>query len=232
VIQPHIEPIEDSKKTVAAIVQDRIRQAIFDNVLPAGSRIDQNQLATDLHVSLVPLREALKALESEGFVRIIPRRGAFVTETSYADMEDLYFTRQILEGQAAMHAAARLTPADLEQLDALCVGMKMALTDGDRAEFLRLNRDFHMTIYAASGSRYLLNMIRSLWTLSERYRYHYIYIANHGEQIIAEHEAIRLACHAGDAHCLQAAILSHMQQTLDTVRDYLLAEGEEGLCDW
>ena len=94
-MQNRIQPIEDSKKTVTAMVQERVRQAILDGILPAGSRIDQNQLAADLNVSLVPVREALKILEGEGFVLIIPRRGAFVTEASIPDMEDLYFTRQM-----------------------------------------------------------------------------------------------------------------------------------------
>ncbi len=80
-IQNRIQPIEDTKKTVTAIVQERVRQAILDGLLTAGSRIDQNQLASDLNVSLVPVREALKMLEGEGFVQIIPRRGAFVTRS-------------------------------------------------------------------------------------------------------------------------------------------------------
>src|SRR5436305_1617527 len=65
-----IKPIEDSKKTIAAIVQDRIREAIMAGTLPAGSRIDQARLASDLNVSIVPVREALKKLEAEGFVQI------------------------------------------------------------------------------------------------------------------------------------------------------------------
>ena len=97
----HIQAIEDNKKTISAMVQERIRDAILSGMLEAGSRLDQNQLADDLNVSLVPVREALKKLEGEGFVQIIPRRGAFVTKSSLDDMEDLYFTRSLLEGQAA-----------------------------------------------------------------------------------------------------------------------------------
>ena len=71
-----IQPIEDNSKTIAHLTQERIRSAILEGILTAGTRIDQNQLAKDLNVSLVPVREALKKLESEGFVQIIPRRGA------------------------------------------------------------------------------------------------------------------------------------------------------------
>src|SRR5258708_17261106 len=85
-----IIPIEDNKKTITAIVRERIREAILSGELPAGSRLDQAQLANDLQVSLVPVREALKALDAEGFVKIIPRRGAFVAGTSTNDIEDMY----------------------------------------------------------------------------------------------------------------------------------------------
>ena len=114
-----IQPIEDSKKTISNIAQERIRDAILEGILTPGRRIDQNQLARDLNTSLVPVREALKKLEGEGFVQIIPRRGAFVTDTSITDMEDLYFARGILEGQAGYHAAPNLTASNLEQLDGL-----------------------------------------------------------------------------------------------------------------
>src|SRR5689334_14522908 len=95
---PHIAPIEDNKKTIAGLVLERIRDAILNATLSPGSRIDQRKLAADLNVSIVPVREALKKLEGEGFVQIIPRRGAFVTQTSISDMEDLYFARAAIEG--------------------------------------------------------------------------------------------------------------------------------------
>src|SRR5262245_2400175 len=114
-----IQPIEDSSKTISNLAQERIRDAILQGVLPPGSRIDQNQLARDLNTSLVPVREALKKLESEGFVQIIPRRGAFVTEVSMEDMEDLYYGRWILEGEAGFHAAPKLKDSQLKQLETL-----------------------------------------------------------------------------------------------------------------
>ena len=80
-LNKQIKPIEDMNKTVSSMAQERIRDAILEGILPPGTRIDQNQLAKDLNTSLVPVREALKKLEGEGFVQIIPRRGAFVTDT-------------------------------------------------------------------------------------------------------------------------------------------------------
>jgi DNA-binding GntR family transcriptional regulator len=218
-----LKPIEASKKTVAVMVQERIRQAILDGVLPAGARIDQRRLAEELHVSLVPVREALKVLSGEGFVQILPRRGAFVTETSLADMEDLYFARAIIEGQAAYHAAEHLTDAHLRDLDRLYALMDAALRAHDYDAFSQHNRAFHLTIYEASGSRYLSDMIRSLWELAERYRYRYLFLKDQAEKIQAEHRAILEACHARDRRQLRDAVIHHLNQTLIGVRAYITA---------
>ncbi|MAS37808.1 MAG: hypothetical protein CL610_27685 [Anaerolineaceae bacterium] len=220
-MQNRIQPIEDSKKTVTAMVQERVRQAILDGILPAGSRIDQNQLAADLNVSLVPVREALKILEGEGFVLIIPRRGAFVTEASIPDMEDLYFTRQIIEGQAAYHAADKLTDDHIQKLEDLYAAMDVALKTHDYAGFMSSNRAFHFVIYDAPASRYLSNMIAGLYDLAERYRYRYMYLNDQGTDIQREHRMILEACKARDAKALRNAIISHMQHTLISIRDYI-----------
>jgi len=223
-MQNHIQPIEDSKKTVTALVQERVRQAILDGALSPGSRIDQNQLAADLNVSLVPIREALKTLEGEGFVQIIPRRGAFVTEVSLEDMEDLYFARQILEGQAAYHAVDHLTDADLERLDSLHEAMDAALRDHDFPGFMAHNRNFHFVIYAACGSRYLINYVTGLWDLAERYRYRYLLIHDQGEAIQREHRVILDACRQRDARTLRNAIIDHMQHTLKSLRAHITSD--------
>ena len=218
-----IGPIEESKRTIAAIVHDRIRDAILDGHLAAGSRIDQGQLAEALNVSLVPVREALKKLEAEGFVQIFPRRGAFVTRTSLSDMDDLYFARKLLEGQAAYHAAENLSEEAITELTALMPQMTGALEKHDFVKFMECNHRFHFVIYEAAGSRYLTNMITSLWELAERYRYRYVLLRDQGPIIQAEHQAILEACIAHNKERLRDAVTHHMQQTLIGVRAYLVA---------
>jgi DNA-binding GntR family transcriptional regulator len=217
----HLKPIEANKKTMTAIVQDRIREAIMEGVLIPGSRIDQIELAEKLDVSLVPIREALKKLEAEGFVKILPRRGAFVTNTSIADMEDLYRSREILEGETAALAASQLTEADLKTLHNLLPQMEHALAAQHIDAFMQQNRDFHFTIYRAAGSTYLLNMITSLWELAERYRYRYMFIRDQGKAISGEHQTIYTACTEHDSDKLRTAIIYHMRHTLEGIKVYL-----------
>jgi DNA-binding GntR family transcriptional regulator len=215
-----IVPIEDNKKTVTAIVRERIREAILSGELPAGSRLDQAQLASDLQVSLVPIREALKALDAEGFVKIIPRRGAFVADASTKDIEDLYFSRKILEGQTAYHAVEYLTEENLKTLQNLIRDMTAELDRRDYLAFMTSNREFHFTIYNALGNQYLSNMIMTLWDLAERYRFQYLFVKDHGAVIQAEHQEIFEACRARNQGRLQQAIVNHMQRTLESVLAY------------
>jgi DNA-binding GntR family transcriptional regulator len=224
--QAQIEPIEDNKKTIAGLVLERIRDAILSGMLPAGSRIDQGKLASDLNVSIVPVREALKKLEAEGFVQIIPRRGAFVTQTSISDLEDLYFARAAIEGQAAYHGAEKLKASDIAELERLMSAMGTALDRHDLAAFTIANRRFHFLIYEAAGSRYMLNMIASLWELAERYRFRYVFLLNAGPVIQSEHQTILDACRKRDKSALRDAIINHMHQTMLGVRTYLLSQRE------
>lgn len=217
-----IQPIEDTRKTIAGIVQERIREAILTGGIPAGSRIDQAQLAQDLNVSLVPVREALKKLEGEGFVQIIPRRGAFVTATSVKDMEQLYFARAILEGQAAYHAIGRLTDADFKHLEHYMQTMDAALQAHDYAAFNEANRAFHFRIYNANHNSYLTNMIASMWDLAERYRFRYLVLRDQSEVIQREHQTILDACRSADAAALRDAIVAHMNRTFEGIRNHLL----------
>jgi DNA-binding GntR family transcriptional regulator len=136
-------------------------------------------------------------------------------------MEDLYFARSLLEGQAAYHAADKLRDEELVTLDQLVVEMSQALEQHDFAHFMDSNRRFHFIIYDCVGSKYLSNMIRSMWDLAERYRYRYMLLKDQAPVIHAEHEAILAACHSHDRKRLRDAIVYHMEQTLKGVRDYL-----------
>ncbi|MCU0513584.1 MAG: GntR family transcriptional regulator [Anaerolineae bacterium] len=205
-------------KTISGIAQERIREAILRGDLLPGSRIDQNQLAQELNTSLIPVREALKKLESEGFVQIIPRRGAFVVDISLADLEHLYHARQIIEGQVAYLAAAHLNENDLARLAELAQQLRQALERDDYDEFTRLNHTFHFIIYNAAGNKYLAEMIAGLWELAERYRFRYQFVQGQHDLINAEHQAILEAAQNHDAPRLQRMIEQHIQQTLVGLR--------------
>src|SRR3954471_1428697 len=129
-------PIEDDRRTLAAQVQERVREAILKQRLKPGDRIDQNKLADELGVSMAPVREALKGLEAEGLVTIQPRRGAFVVEVSISDMDKLYFTRGLIEGEAIYHAVPYLTDTHFAELQEMIDAMRRATSVNDITTYI------------------------------------------------------------------------------------------------
>lgn len=216
-------PIEDGRKTLAAHVHERIRDAILTQTIKPGMRLDQIQLAESLNVSLAPVREALKSLEAEGLVTIIPRRGAFVTESSIADLDELYFARTLIEGETIYHAVPHLTTADIHGLEELVSQMKQA-ADQDISSYIHLNREFHLRIYNALNNQHLNQVIRNLWERSELYRYRYMLGVHNTERVHAEHEAILEACRKRDQTAAREAAMMHIRNTQQELHDYLQAE--------
>jgi DNA-binding GntR family transcriptional regulator len=143
-------------KDVAA---SRIREAIFVGRLRPGSRIDQLQLASELRVSKVPVREALIALEGEGLIDNVPRRGSFVARLSQADIIDQYLIFGLVSAEAAERAVSNITDDDIHVLRTLLDEIDVART---AADVIRSENEFHRIINKASDSRRLLAVIKQL----------------------------------------------------------------------
>jgi DNA-binding GntR family transcriptional regulator len=226
-ISKSLNPIEDSNRTLAAQVEERVREAILKRKLKPGERIDQNKLAEELRVSLAPLREALKDLEAEGLVTIYPRRGAFVTEMSADDLDKLYFARAMIEGETIYHAVPRLTDDGLKRLDGYVSEMRRATLDDDVSIYIGLNRQFHLDIYSALDNPHLLQAIQNLWKRSELYRYHLMAATHDTERVHREHEAILDACFRRDQDSARELAMQHIRNTQQELHLYLTAEIEK-----
>jgi len=220
-ISKSFSPIEDSPRTLAAQVQDRIRDAILKQTLKPGARIDQNKLAEQLKVSMAPLREALKDLEAEGLVTIYPRRGAFVTEMSADDLDKLYFARAMIEGETIYHAVPLLTDDDLKRLGKYVAGMRQATVEEDLSTYIGLNRQFHLDIYNPLDNPHILQVIQNLWKRSELYRYHLMAATHDTERVHREHEAILEACYQRDHTAARELAILHIRHTQEELHVYL-----------
>jgi len=219
-------PIENGNKTLAAHVQERIREAILTGKLQPGARIDQNQVAASLNVSLAPVREALKGLEAEGFVKIFPRRGAFVATTSITDLDELYYARALIEGETIFQAVPHLTDGGLTDLQRLVERMKQVSANGDVNAYIALNREFHLGIYSVLGNQTLLQVIHNLWQRSELYRYRYMFITHDPERVHLEHQGILDTCRKRDQQAARQAAMMHIQGTQRELHELLREEFE------
>jgi DNA-binding GntR family transcriptional regulator len=186
-------------RSVVDQVHAELLERIVAGELPPGSRLRQEALADELGVSRTPLREALARLVSEGLVEFVPNRGATVASRDFSDMEQAWRARLVIEPGAARLAAERREPAAIERMEQTVVRQR-SVADDVTASFA-LNREFHLTLVAASGNTHLLQFCELLW-LSRIGVPIFARQARDREQVLAwadDHAAIAEAVAAGSA---------------------------------
>ena len=149
--------------TIKDKVSDSLRKAILDGNLKPGQPLIQDQIAKELNVSRMPVREALRALEIEGLVTVLPFKGTFVTKYSAEDIREIYQIRMLLEGFAAEQAVRKMTPERTAEFERIMEGMKRRLAALDQKGYAEYDRAFHRLIAESSGNRRLAKLIESTW---------------------------------------------------------------------
>lgn len=210
--------------------QDRaastLRGAILEGELRPGQRVNQETWAERARVSLIPLREALRALAGEGLVTYRPRRGYAVTELDLGELEEVYRLRKVLETDVLLRGVPRATPADVTSLEAAADDCRSAAARGDVAGQLAANRRFHNRLHALSDSRPAARLIDLLWDSTEAYRA--LYYALPGEAAAADeaHRAIIAAVRAGDPERVVVLQDGHRARALDRLRTSFRGEAD------
>ncbi len=196
----------------SARVADALREAIVGGEYPPGSRIRQEEIAERFGASRVPVREALKALEADGLVTLVANTGAWVTQLSLAECEEVYQTRERVEPLLLRYSAPHLDDAELDELERLAE--RMAETS-DVEEFLRLDREFHQRSYAGADTLVLGDLVRRLWNTTQPYRRAYtLMIDAHSQRIVHdEHHMLVTALRDHDIDTAERVIEGHIRRT-------------------
>jgi DNA-binding GntR family transcriptional regulator len=160
----------DNYKPLREIVFEAIREAIINGDLKQGERLMETQLADEMGVSRTPVREAIRKLELEGFVVMIPRKGAYVAGLSLKDIVDVFEIRAALEALAGSLAAERMTDNELEELERLLVRIGECAERKDVEQFVELDTQFHDILFQASRNARLSQMINNLRDQIQRFR--------------------------------------------------------------
>jgi DNA-binding GntR family transcriptional regulator len=155
---------------MAEFALEELRESIILGELEPGAPLRLDELARSLGMSISPIREAVRQLEALGLAVHVPHQGAKVVALDVEELRDLFSIRLGLESEAVRRAAARFTDED-----AAAAAQQLAAADEARAAddvraALRAHTDFHFALYAASGSQWLVRLIRPAWDSSERFR--------------------------------------------------------------
>ncbi|MEV7005208.1 GntR family transcriptional regulator [Streptosporangium sp. NPDC051022] len=211
------------RRTLAEQVTAELHRAVLRGEYPPGSWLRVQDIARQFQTSTMPVREALRRLETLGLVEISPHRGARVAELSIDDLEDTFRTRQILEIELIRRAAASFTAEDADNARSALERHERFLSAGSLEEARRTHSEFHFLIYRAASSRWLLRSVEPPWQNSERYRFASPTDAGARSRAHAEHTGILAACVANDPVAAVKALQDHLGGSLERIRAAMTA---------
>jgi DNA-binding GntR family transcriptional regulator len=214
-------------RTMAEAVAQRLKLLIVDGQLPPGTPLRLSHVSERLGVSVMPVREALRLLESERLVQIVPRRGAVVTELSVEDAEETYAVRIALEALAARRAAEKLTDQDLAELREAFDQLTAAQSSGDLHAFIEADQVFHSRLYQASGRERLIRNISELVDRSRRYAPYAYRAWQPLDAALGAHQPIFEAILARDAPLVERLTSEHMSAAATRLVTLIQREAEE-----
>ncbi len=192
------------------IVYEELKRQILVGEIAPGTRMMEVALAEAMGVSRTPVREAIRKLEKEGLVTIEPRKGAYASDISFKDIEDVLEVRQELEGMAAGLAATRITEAQKVEMADLVEKYREAVDAEDIEEIIQYDQLFHSLIVNISGNKTLVRVFSTVQELAIRFRYIFYDDFNRYEDQPREHKRIQEAICSGDAQKARQAAADHL----------------------
>ena len=213
-----LAPIKlDSYQPLREVVCESLREAIRNGVLKPGERIMEIQLAEELGVSRTPVREAIRKLELEGYVVMMPRRGTYVASMSIRDINEIFEIRTALESLSNGLAADHITDDELEHLQRLLVIIGGYIKDGNIDKIVETDIEFHDTMYHAARNERLVGIISNLRDQLTRFRTLSMSYPGRLEETLEEHKKIVEAIANGDRKAASKAAELHMENSEKTL---------------
>lgn len=210
---PRVLPLR--RQTLAGMTLESLRDRILRGHFPEGEPLRQDAIAEELGVSRIPVREALRQLESEGLVTFHPHRGAVVSTLSLVEISELFELRAEIESDLLRRAVPLMRTADDVRAREILDAYDSALEAGEVARWGGLNWQFHSALYAPSNRQYTLNIVGKLHQHADRYLRMQLALTHGESRARAEHRAIAAAARKRD-----------MQKAAQLMRDHILDAGK------
>ena len=206
------------------VVFNTLRQAILRGELKPGERLMEIQLANKLGVSRTPIREAIRKLELEGLVLMIPRKGAEVAEITEKSLRDVLEVRRALEELAVQLACEKITKEEIRELERVAKEFQQVVKSSDITEIAEVDVRFHDIIYTATDNQKLIQLLNNLREQMYRYRVEYLKRDGVFPQLIAEHEAIIRHIENNEKEKATEVMCRHIDNQVETVIDVIRAK--------
>lgn len=218
--------MQDAFLPLRDVVFKTLRQAILTGELKPGERLMEIHLANKLGVSRTPIREAIRQLELEGLVIMVPRKGAQVASITEKSMSDVLEVRLALDKLAVELASKRISYEQKEELHQALVDFENMVSSGNASEIAKADVAFHDKIFEATGNMRLGQMVNNLAEQMYRYRFEYIKEESGHLRLIEEHKAIYEAIISGNVEAATKAISTHIKNQEESILQQIRLEKE------
>ncbi len=189
-----------------------LREAILKGKLEPGEKITEVEVAEQLNVSRTPVREAIRMLELEEFIVIVPQRGVFVSGVkSKKEIDDIFQVRVELEGLAASLTAKNITPEQIDELNYYSNQIKKCIEDDDLKRCIKIDISFHQIIYEASENKWLQKFLDSLFEQMTRFRAQSLAQRGRMKKALNEHKELGAALSDGDSERARKLAREHIK---------------------
>lgn len=197
----------------------KLREDILSGVYEDQEELREITIGEELGVSRTPVREALRQLELEGLVTIIPNKGAYVTSITAKDVADIYHVRSMLEGLCARWATEHITEEQIGKLEEILVLSEFHVQrgNGDTAQVSELDGKFHQVLYEASDSRILEHVLSDFHKYVQMARKLSVKKKERAERSIAEHRDILEAIKRKDADRAERLANQHIMNVMENL---------------
>jgi DNA-binding GntR family transcriptional regulator len=206
-------------ETMVDGITERLRQAIITGTIKPRERIRVADLQRKFGVSHIPIREALRRLESEGFVEISPRRTTIAAGVDLADLANIYDLRRIIELEIGRRAVSQMTKSDIDAVRRSLASFQAVANDPSSGIFWERHRDFHWALLAPAANPTVQHVLDHLWQSSERYVRLFASAFATMDTVMDLHVELYEACVGGDATTFANALTRHYMETEKTVRE-------------
>jgi DNA-binding GntR family transcriptional regulator len=201
---------------------EEVRRRILLGRFAPGERLPIDDLARELGISRVPLREAIRSLESEGLIETTPHRGAVATRLSRQDVEDAFALLEMAESHAVERAARASDPESIAAMERCLEVLRSQINQPQvTVDSLEAHRSFHFALFNQAGEGVLLRHLRMLWHTCERYVVAVMPERARAEESLAEHEELLRLIKAGEVEAAITHLREHLKHSLEAVRSRL-----------
>lgn len=219
------------KYSLRGRVYEQIRTDILNGVYKEHEELKEATLGEKLSVSRTPVREALRQLELEGLVEIIPNKGARVTGITKKDIDDIYQIRYYLEGLSARWATEHITDEQLEKMEETLFLTEFHAQKGHYEQVFELDSRFHELMYEASGSKLLNHILSDFHMYVTRIRRASLASDSRSRHSTEEHRKILNAIREHDADRAEECAHDHVMRTIRNNRDHGFQDTEQAPTD-